>query len=89
MAYRQAKLYVGFDFPCVQGAVEKSKFNCPLGEGAVKVKAVVPAVVVVAISAFTAVILVPDIRQGINRLGLFLIYGGNQFIIDFFAISKP
>ena len=37
---RQAKLYVGFELPCVEGAVEKPELNRSLGEVSVKVKAV-------------------------------------------------
>ena len=36
----KAELYVGFELPCVEGAVEKPELNRSLGEVSVKVKAV-------------------------------------------------
>ena len=47
MRHGKAELDVGFDFTCVEGAVEKAELDGPLGEGSVEVQAVVAAAVVV------------------------------------------
>lgn len=84
--YRQAELNVCFDFPCVEGAVEKPELYSPFGEGGVEVKAMVPAVVVMFIPSEGGLD-VPDVGKFFHGLGLRFVQLVKEGAVRLLAIS--
>ena len=79
LAQCEAKLNVAFQFSSVKsalaflgraGELEASEFDRAVGEAGVVVQHMVTAAVIMLVSAFVAVSIVPNVCQGIHRLGL-------------------
>ncbi len=91
LAQCEAKLNVAFQFPCVKSAfafpvgvceLEASELDRAVGEASVVVEHMVSAAVVMLGSAFVAVVIVPNVRQGIHRLGLSAVQLLEETLVD-------
>lgn len=95
LAQCKAKLNVAFKFPSVKsasafsvriGELEASELDRSVGEAGVVVKHMVSAAVVMLVSAFVAVSIVPNVCQGIHRLRLSAVQLGKEFLVDRVAV---
>lgn len=96
LAQCEAKLNVAFQFSSVKsssafpvgvGKLEASKLDRAVGEAGVVVEHMVAAAVVMLASAFVAVTIVPNVCQGIHRLGLSAIQLGKEILVDRVAVA--
>ena len=96
LAQCEAKLNVAFQFACVKPApafcvrvceLEASELDRPVGEAGVVVEHMVAAAVVMLVSAFVAVAFVPNVSQGIHRLGFSAVQLGKEILVDRVAVA--
>ena len=96
LAQCEAKLNVAFQFPGVKsalaflagvGELEASEFDGAVGEASVVVEHMVATAVVMLVSAFVTVAIVPNIRQGIHRLGLAAVQLFKEILVDRVAVA--
>ena len=96
LAQCEAKLNVAFQFSCVKsasaffvgvGELEASKLDRAVGEAGVVVEHMVAAAVVMLVSALVAVTIVPNVCQGIHRLGLSAVQLGKEILVDRVAVA--
>ena len=96
LAQCEAKLDVAFQFSCVKsasaflvgvGELEASELDRAVGEAGVVVEHMVSAAVVMLVSAFVAVAIVPNVCQGIHRLGLSAVQLRKEILVDRVAVA--
>lgn len=96
LAQCEAKLNVAFQFSGVKsasaffvgvGELEASKLDRAVGEAGVVVEHMVAAAVVMLVSALVAVTIVPNVCQGIHRLGLSAVQLGKEILVDRVAVA--
>ena len=96
LAQCKAKLNVAFQFSGVKsasaflvgvGKLEASELDRTVGEAGVVVEHMVAAAVVMLVSAFVSVAIVPNVSQGIHRLGLSAVQLGKEILVDRVAVA--
>ena len=96
LAQCEAKLNVAFQFSGVKsasaffvgvGELEASELDRAVGEAGVVVEHMVAAAVVMLVSALVAVTIVPNVCQGIHRLGLSAVQLGKEILVDRIAVA--
>lgn len=96
LAQCEAKLDVAFQFSGVKsasaflvgvGELEASELDRAVGEAGVVVEHMVAAAVVMLVSAFVAVAIVPNVCQGIHRLGLSAVQLRKEILVNRVAVA--
>lgn len=96
LAQCEAKLDVAFQFSGVKsassflvrvGELEASKLDRAVGKAGVVVKHMVSAAVVMLVSAFVAVAIVPNVCQGIHRLGFSAVQLRKEILVNCVAVA--
>ena len=91
----EAKLDVTLEFACVKPALafcggvsklEASELNRAVCEASVIVEHMVATAVVMLVSAFVAVAIVPDVCEGIHRLGFSAVQLAKEVFVDCMAV---